>query len=647
MASSRIKGITIEIGANTVQLTEQLAKVDKSLKDTQTQLKDVNKLLKFDPHNVELLTQKQDLLKKAVKDTEDKLKEEKKALEQLVANNDGSDKAKKQQEALRREIEDTTISLEYYQKQLRQTHPQLEAFASASAEVAEKTKILSQTAGAIGVAMLGNAVNAGRMADELNTLSRNTGISTDMLQQMNYAQDLVDVSTEQMAGAMKKLTQNMGNEADVFGTLGVNIRDANGELRNSEDVFFDTLKALSEIENETERDALAMKVFGKSAMDLSGIIDDGGEALRQYGQEAKEAGLILSEDALASANELNDTIDKLKATTQSSLLQAGASLAEVLAPALETIAEKLAVVLQWVAELDGEQQQMILTILAVVASISPLATMLSKVTSLVTGFNNAIAFISTPAGIAVLAIAGLITAGILLYKHWDELKEYAHQLKENLIENFESARDSVVGAFQTIIQWAVELPSRVANGILEQIGLVKSAAEQVGQGILDKISGFFEQAKTAGSDLIEEIKEGIQEGFNSIVDFLTGIGSSIVDGIWKGISNAVGKFTENVRGFFSGIVGSVKDELGIESPSKVFAYIGEMMGEGLTEGWDDAVSKFSPASDILAVTGGAALASTAGASYGFTNNINLYGDYHERDGMNIAMSIDRWLGERL
>ena len=64
MASSRIKGITIEIGGDTTKLNKALKDVDSSLKNTQGQLKDVNKLLKLDPANVELLKQKHDLLGK-------------------------------------------------------------------------------------------------------------------------------------------------------------------------------------------------------------------------------------------------------------------------------------------------------------------------------------------------------------------------------------------------------------------------------------------------------------------------------------------------------------------------------------------------------------------------------------------------------
>ena len=117
MASTKIRGITIELDANTAKFEQSLKDVDTSLKTTQASLKDVNKLLKLDPTNVELLRQKQELLGKAVEDTEDKLKQQKELLKNLVANSDGSKAAVEQQDALRREIEATTISLNKYKQQ--------------------------------------------------------------------------------------------------------------------------------------------------------------------------------------------------------------------------------------------------------------------------------------------------------------------------------------------------------------------------------------------------------------------------------------------------------------------------------------------------------------------------------------------------
>ena len=74
--ADRIKGITVEIGGDTTKLSDALKNVNKSIKDTQNQLKDVNKLLKLDPGNTDLLVQKQKYLSQAISDTKEKLTQE-------------------------------------------------------------------------------------------------------------------------------------------------------------------------------------------------------------------------------------------------------------------------------------------------------------------------------------------------------------------------------------------------------------------------------------------------------------------------------------------------------------------------------------------------------------------------------------------
>lgn len=110
MAASRIQGITVEIGGDTTKLTDALKDVNKSIKETQSQLKDVNKLLKLDPGNADLIAQKQKYLAEAVSDTKDKLKTEQEALKELKAGPQ-TEETIKQQEALTREIEDTKQKL--------------------------------------------------------------------------------------------------------------------------------------------------------------------------------------------------------------------------------------------------------------------------------------------------------------------------------------------------------------------------------------------------------------------------------------------------------------------------------------------------------------------------------------------------------
>lgn len=390
MAANRIKGITIDIGANTIQLTEALQDVEKRLKTTQTELNDVNRLLKLDPKNTELLAQKQKLLTSAVEDTKKKLEEEQEALKQLVAKSDGSDASLKQQEALKRDIEATTQSLKRYRDELKQMPTALSELANKTGELAEKTRGLSAAAAAGLTGLVGMAVKAGQTADDLNTLAKQTGFTTAELQKMKYAADRIDVSMETITGAAAKLTKQIASNNSAFADLGISLTDANGNTRNVTDIFYETIDALSKVENETDRDTLAMSLFGKSANELAGLIDDGGEALRAFGQEAEDAGLILSQDALDSANQFNDALDQLKAKAQAAFLESGATLAENFLPAMEKLVEIGGKVLEFIANMDSDTLTLITSVMAFGAVLSPVLSMVSGGLKLFNDINAAL-----------------------------------------------------------------------------------------------------------------------------------------------------------------------------------------------------------------------------------------------------------------
>ena len=158
-------------------------------------------------------------------------------------------------------------------------------------------------------------------ADELNTLSKQTGISTEELQKFAYASDIIDVSVDTMTGSLTKLTRSMQSAAEggtsaaaeAFTKLGISITDAAGQLRDRQEVFYEVIEALGQIENVTERDALSMNIFGRSAQELNPLILGGADTLKQLGDEAERAGLILDQTTLNGLNEFNDKIDLLKA----------------------------------------------------------------------------------------------------------------------------------------------------------------------------------------------------------------------------------------------------------------------------------------------------------------------------------------------
>lgn len=181
-------------------------------------------------------------------------------------------------------------------------------------------------------------------ADEIMTMASQTHLATDTLQELSYMSDLVDVDVSTVAGSMKKLTKSMssakggtGAAADTFKSLGVSVTDSNGALRSSEEVFFDTIDALGKIENETERDAAAMSIFGKSATDLNPMIEAGADQLRGFAQEAHEMGYVLDSSSLRALGRVQDEFDRFKQQMTSVKNQ----IASGLAPAMERAMKKI------------------------------------------------------------------------------------------------------------------------------------------------------------------------------------------------------------------------------------------------------------------------------------------------------------------
>jgi len=454
--AQRIKGITIDIDGNSTGLEKSLKAIDVSLRDTQSKLKDVNKLLKLDPSNVDLLRQKQDYLTKAVDDTRKREDELKKALQQMEKAGI-TEENQEQQRALQRELVETTSKLKDLEKQAAACHPQLEAFSAKAKEVADKTKVISTAAAGAAAGMVAMAVKSAASADDLLTLSNVTGFTVEELQKMQYASSFIDVSMESMTGAVTKLTKSMNSGSTAFETLGVKTTDVFGNLRSANSVFYETIEALSKVDNETERDALSMEIFGKSAMEMAGIVDDGGAALKALGEEAESTGTIMSRDAVESAVLFNDQMDKLKNTTTQAFFKMGASLSTSLLPAMEKLVNAVLQVVTWFGNLDGTTQTVILSILGLVAAISPVASLLGNLNTIVTvvsgvfsamggvmaAAGTSLAALAAPIGTVVLAIGALIAIGVALYKNWDKIMDWGKKLGSDLKKRWEGIKDTV------------------------------------------------------------------------------------------------------------------------------------------------------------------------------------------------------------
>ena len=182
------------------------------------------------------------------------------------------------------------------------------AIVSGLKEVAEKIWDVAQAGAAY--------------ADDILTMSTVTGLSTDALQEYQYMADLVDVSVETITGSITKLTRSMlqakdgtGEQAEAFAALGIQITNADGSLRDVQEVWGEIITALGQVSNETERIAYAMALMGKSAQDLNPLIEAGADKINALRQEAHEAGAVLDEDMLATLGEMQDAFDRLSQQT--------------------------------------------------------------------------------------------------------------------------------------------------------------------------------------------------------------------------------------------------------------------------------------------------------------------------------------------
>ena len=601
--AAKVRGITIELQGDTTGLTKSLNDVNKEIKSTQTQLKDVEKLLKLDPTNVELLRQKQELLSKAIAESKTKLDTLKQAEENMKSN--GVDQNSEQFLALQREIVSTEADIKKLGDAAEETAGKVDTIkvamdkvSTAAQKVADKTKKLSAAGAAVAGGLLATSVSAMNSADDLKTLSARTGVSTDTLQKFAYASEMVDVSTEEMAGAISKMKKQMANAPQNFEELGIALKNADGTYRSLEDVFFDSLSVLSQVGDETERDLLAMQLFGKSGDTLATIIDDGGAALKEYGERAEQLGLILSGDTLNAMADTKDKVDELKASATATIAETGAKLLEELAPTLEKIIEKIGELVEWIGTLDGDTLQTILTVAAVFAAISPLASIISGITSAIGAVSTALNFlIANPIVLLIAAIVGLValiaTKGdeiqALLQKVDDFLqnifcKDFSEQFGflGDIINVFVSIFDGIWTAVKTTLDGVINFIrgvftgdwSRAWLGIQQIFTGVIDGAKKIFDGLTKFFTKLFQRDWTQtfgvlGNGLnafftnFRNIWDSIKTIFNGVISFI----KNVFAGNWKGA-------WESVKNVFSGIF----DGLGAIAKAPINVIIGALNG---------------------------------------------------------------------
>lgn len=493
--AGNIKGITIEFQGDTTKLDRALRQIKNSTKDIDSELKQVNKALKFNPTSVDLWRQKQDLLRQKIKETENNLKELKSIQAQMDAQ--GVDKNSEAYRRVSREIIEAESKLKTFNAELRKVgQVNLRAMSEQFKDVGNKLTAagqamqgLSMAAAAVAASIGAVTVKSAKWADDMNTMSKVYHIGTGELQKYSAAAELVDVDVETIAKSHTKLEKSMasaakgtGANADAFAKLGIDVTNADGSLREGDAVWQETIAALGLMTNETERDALAMQLMGKSAAELNPLIEDGGETYANLAETLAKYDLdFIDQDTINKANQFNDSLDTIKAVGMVAFQQLGTTLAAYLAPAMEKVVDLVGRIARWFGNLSPETQALIAGIAGFVAVLAPLlmglgkvAFAISSIISLVSTVGPIFTALSGPIGIVIAVIAALVAAGIYLYKNWDTIKAKAKALKDNIVKVFNQVKAKVTSIFNAVKE-AITKPFTTAfNAVKKAIDKIKS-----------------------------------------------------------------------------------------------------------------------------------------------------------------------------
>lgn len=335
-------------------------------------------------------------------------------LEQFNIQKEKVEEYRKEYERLKEEYGDSEY-VQNMKKALMQEQVELKNLQNELEETRIKVVGVKESMTTLGIVLtslatlyLSASKSVADYANNVITLSNETHIAMETLQEWEYAFDSINVSMDTVTDSIKNMINNMqtattgSNEVSkAFTKLGVKFTDTHGKMRNSEEVFYDVIDALGKVKNETERDQLAMDIFGESATELAGIIDIGSDGLKEYADRAHGLGLIMSDEAMETAGEYHKALEDLNKAFEAMKNNLGMYLIPILTDFVNAIAGIPAPVLS-----------SIVIILSIVATITSLVKAINAVRatgSTLKTFYNMITKGLDNTYIKIAAVAAIIT----------------------------------------------------------------------------------------------------------------------------------------------------------------------------------------------------------------------------------------------
>lgn len=451
--------IGLKIGIDgEAEFRKSISNINEEYKTLKTEMATVTSAFDKNDQSQEKLTKQNEVLTKQIDLQKKKIEECNSALEKAKDKYGDNDRVT---QSWQRAVNTATTELNKLERGLETNNAALVTHNSKLKDLSNASNDAKEKIGAMGdrMASAGSKMTAGitvpaaaaiaglsalvmksvGTADEMQRLSDVTGISAEELQKLNYAGSALGVQLETVTGAQAKLTKSMagatdgtGTQAEAFATLGVSILDSNGNMRDANTVMMESFDALNGVGNETERDALAMAIFGKSAMELNPLIKAGSAGLKELTDEAEANGSVISNEGVAALDTFGDSLDAMGLSIMGAVgsvaadftptLQELANVAkDDIVPAIAGIVKGAGDLIVGFTELDPTLQKVILGTAGIALAAGPVMSVVGNVTSVVGGavgafgtLSGAIGVMTTGATAATPAIAGTASALTIL-----------------------------------------------------------------------------------------------------------------------------------------------------------------------------------------------------------------------------------------
>lgn len=456
----------------------------------------------------------------------------------------------------------------------------------------------------------------GAYADEVLTMSTNTHIAAEDLQAYMYAAELVDVSTSTLTNSMARNVRSMNSAADgtgavaeAYAALGVAVTDQDGNLRDSQEVYWELIDALGTVDDYTQRDALSMQIFGRSAQDLNSLIAVGSDGMQQYAQQAQQAGAILDGDTLEAFGAFDDVTHQLESGMQAAQNALGTILLPVLTEMGTSGVDLLGQFTQGILAANGDITQMGAVFDTIVPQLTGMIT-----TYLPTLIDVATTIISTLATAlmsnlpTLLGSAGEILMAICtgIVQSLPQLAPIAADLVVNLVtfivDNLplivSSALDIIIAivnglaqAMPELIPAVVDCVLLICQTLLDHLDELILAAQQLLMGIVEGLILATPDILAAIPDLIASIIGAFADLGPQLMNNALSWGMDMIDGLVDGIANAIPNLVNSV----SSVADTIASYLHFSVPDKgPLSDMDEHGGAGLMRNFIEGIERSEP-----------------------------------------------------